>query len=659
MGSRILTTIGLFCLTVSTVAAQESTATNLRIRNVEGRAVELRFEGNAGHAYRLESSADMMNWSPFELEANVTAPGKFESFDAGIRAARQRFYRVLPGGVDTGTPLPERLSRKLSGMGEGSGASTHAYTVSWPESVLAPAGDPAFGAGVNDANRMTRAQFLTARQEGMEAWRRAGNHGNCAGCHSPDAFDLALIGYSDADITRRALDHVSAEDAGKIVRLVKAVRQDYGIERPLHPLHFRPLQPGQEVLPGATHTARDLAFANYLNDAVKLIWAKDRIESRAQAKAAQEQMLTLDLRKLRTGIPFDRWSEDHTRGAEHLSASEWLPMMGVQPKAGQASAWYALHDAYLADPTDANFWAYYTRIDEFLTPVEPAGYERGQAWSLLKYKSVQLAQHIMRHQSLAFPNPLAGVAGTLAANRDTVLARNPLFRTGDHVRRFPLYADAANPSTVFPAYLAPTIPATQAALRDQNDNFLRVWFWMGWVYDPAMLLSDSIFATVEGDYLYSSLLQHYKVHHAFVVAMTSVAKANASPWFNAAGVGVAGHGKWAAFNPFMVLHHIERNRSEPPANDARRAMHDRMYSNTARMWIYLVQEDLELTGKVFSRELVRGSIRFARAWLNDTEAAADHAPLDAVIADIEARLNTAQELRTDFGTPDLPDSLPF
>ncbi|HWB03839.1 MAG TPA: hypothetical protein VG796_12505 [Verrucomicrobiales bacterium] len=251
------------------------------------------------------------------------------------------------------------------------------------------------------------------------------------------------------------------------------------------------------------------------------------------------------------------------------------------------------------------------------------------------------------------------MAGTLAANRDTVLARNPLFRTGDHVRRFPLYADAANPSTVFPAYLAPTIPATQAALRDQNDNFLRVWFWMGWVYDPAMLLSDSIFATVEGDYLYSSLLQHYKVHHAFVVAMTSVAKANASPWFNAAGVGVAGHGKWAAFNPFMVLHHIERNRSEPPANDARRAMHDRMYSNTARMWIYLVQEDLELTGKVFSRELVRGSIRFARAWLNDTEAAADHAPLDAVIADIEARLNTAQELRTDFGTPDLPDSLPF
>jgi hypothetical protein len=656
---RTLSILPFLLLLSACVQGQESTATGLRIRMVEGRAVELRFEGNGAHSYRLESSDDLLHWSPFTLEANVIGPGRFESFDAGARGMPQRYYRVRPGAVDTSVPLPERVGRKLAGMGEGTGADTHAFTVSWPEALLVPVNDPAYGAGTSAGNRLTPTQILTARAEGLAAWRRAGNHGNCAGCHSPDAFDLALIGYSDADITRRALDHVDAADAAKIVTLIKTVRQDYGINRPLHPLNFRPLQPGHEVLPGATHSARDLAFANYLNNEVALIWAKDRIESRAQAKAAQAQLLALDLRKLRTGIPFDRWSEDHTRGAAHLSASEWLPMMGMQPKDGKASEWYALHDAYLADPVDANFWAYYTRIDELLMPVEPAGYERGQAWSLLKYKSVQIAQHMLRHQSLPFPNPLTGMPGTLVANRNTVLARNPIFRTGDHVRRFPLHTDAANPSTVFPPYLAPTVPTTQAALRDQNDNFLRVWFWMGWVYDPAMLLSDSLFATVEGDYLYASLLQHYKVHHAFVIAMTSVAKANATPWFGAPGTGVAGHGKWAAFNPFMVLHHIERNRSEPPAGDARRAMHDRMYSNTARLWIYLVQEDLELTGQVFSRELVRGSIRFARAWLNDTEPAVDHTALDAVIADIETRLNAAQELRTNFGTPDLSDSLPF
>jgi hypothetical protein len=179
------------------------------------------------------------------------------------------------------------------------------------------------------------------------------------------------------------------------------------------------------------------------------------------------------------------------------------------------------------------------------------------------------------------------------------------------------------------------------------------------MYDPALLLSDSIFQTVEGDYLYASLLQRYKVHHAFVVAMTSVAKANATAYFQASGPGVAGHGKWAAFNPFMVLHHIERNRNEPPANDPRRAMHDRMYANTARMWIFLVHEDLQKTSSVYDRELVRGSIRFCRAWLDATEPTQDHSQTDAVIADLESRLNSATELRTDFSGPDLPGGLPF
>lgn len=84
-----------------------------------------------------------------------------------------------------------------------------------------------------------------------------------------------------------------------------------------------------------------------------------------------------------------------------------------------------------------------------------------------------------------------------------------------------------------------------------------------------------------------------------------------------------------------------------------------MFSNTARLWIYLVQDDLERTGTVFSRELVRGCIGFCRAWLNATEPGVNHAAIDAVIADINTRLNTATELRTDFTTDDLPGGLPF
>jgi mono/diheme cytochrome c family protein len=620
------------------------------------RVARLRFSGNQSQAHRLEMSDDLTHWQPAPTSANAVNATTFEAFDPQVSGKRARFYRI----ASTPATSMSRVQKEVGKLGQGSGSSTLSYTSSYPDALYAPANDPNYGAGYNAANRMTPEQLTAARTAGLAAWRRIGNHGGCASCHSPDGFDLALIGYSDADIIRRSLDHVTQAEANQIVTWIKALRQIHQIERPLHPLNYRPLQPGMEPLPGANHAARDLAFANYLNQDIQLIWAKDRIETRAQALAAQAQLLALDLRKLRVGIQFDRWSEDHSRGSAHQSASEWIPMMGVQPRAGQTAAWHALHDAYLANPTDANFWAYYDEIDAKLEPIEPPGFTRGQQWSLFKYKSIQIAQHMLRHQALAFPDALHGTTGGLVANRNKVISRNPIFVTGDHVRRFPLQFDAANASTLFPSFLAPTLPTNQTTLRDQNENFFRVWFWMGWSQDPALLLSDTIFQTTEGDYLYASLIAHYKVHHAFVVAMTSVHKANAHPGFFAApGAGVAGHGKWAAFNPFMVLHHIERNRSEPAANDPRRAMHDRMYSNTARMWIHLVHADLEATNTVFSRELVRGCIRFCRAWLNATEVGFNHAAIDAVIADIEQRLNTATELRIDFTTDDLPGGLPF
>lgn len=623
------------------------------------RAATVRFPGVPGMDYRLEASGDLQEWTRAPLSASEVSPGTYEAFDVPEAGTVRRFYRIHSAPERSTLPVPERVGLQMSRLGGTGGSASLPFTYSYPDSLLVPVNDPAFGHGPSEAERMTPAELETARVEGMAAWRRIGSHGSCSSCHSPDGIDLALIGYSDADITRRALDHVSAGDAAKIVTWVKAQRQWHGITRPLHPLKFRPLQPGMEVLPGASHEARDLAFGNYLAGDIQLLWASGRIESRAQALAAQAQFRALDLRKLRTGIAFDLWSEDHTHGTAHRSASEWLPMMGVKPKAGREQQWHGIQDAYLANPTDAAFWNLYDNIDLMLEPVEPPGFERGQEWSLLKYKSVQIVQHMMRHQSLAMPDALLGTTGGLAANRLKVIARNPLFRAGDHVRRFPLQFDAANESTLFPPHLAPTLPASQTDLRDQNENFFRVWFWMGWAQDPALLLSDSIFQTTEGDYLYASLLARYKLHHAFVVAMTSVHKANAAAFFSAPGAGVAGHGKWAAFNPFMVLHHIERNRNEPPANDARRALHDRMFANTARLWIYLVHEDLERTGTVFSRELVRDCISFCRAWLNDTEPGVNHAAIDAVVADINARLNTATELRTDFSGDDLSGALPF
>ncbi len=616
----------------------------------------LRFAGDPAVPQQVEACGDLQTWDLAAAPVFNAELGRWEMTEPFEPGTVRRFYRVRAGAALT---VPRRLRELSPRYGYGSSASGEAGTNPFPEAVLAPVNNANFGAPWSPSASLNDAALAAARTTGLTAWRRIGTHGACASCHAPDAYDLARIAYTDADITRRALDHVTPAEAAQLVQFIKAQRQTHRMTRLLHPLNFRPLQPGHVPLAGATAEARDLAFGQQLVTDTGLLWARDRIESRAQALAAQAQLRALDLRKLRVGVEFDRWSEDAAHGSAHLSASEWIPGMGVQPAPGKAAEWYALQDAYLAEPTDARFYAAYDRIDALLVPIEPAGYERGQAWSLLKYKSVQLAQHLMRHESLGLPDALAGTTGGIVARRSTALARNPLFRTGDHVRRFPLQNDAANPSTTFPAFVQNTLPSSQTALRDMNENFFRVWFWMGWSHDPALLLSDSIFQTVEGDYLYSSLLARSKLHHAFVVAMTSVAKANAAAWFTASGDGVRGHGKWAAFNPFMALHHIERNRNEPPAGDARRALHDRMFSNTARLWIYLVQDDLERTASVYDRALVRGCIRFARAWLNNTEPALDHTALDAVIADIEQRLNTAQELRTDFTGQDLSGGLPF
>ena len=123
----------------------------------------------------------------------------------------------------------------------------------FPEGILCPESSTTARCGptFNPEQPFFESQQLhTIKQNGLTAFRAPGAHGACAGCHVPDAFDLAIIGYSDADIRRRALEHVSPSQAEEIVHLVHAQRQEHALTRILHPAHFRPLQPGFEPLPG-------------------------------------------------------------------------------------------------------------------------------------------------------------------------------------------------------------------------------------------------------------------------------------------------------------------------------------------------------------------------------------------------------------------------
>lgn len=547
----------------------------------------------------------------------------------------------------------------------------------YPDSLLCPqppAQDPRCGPPFVPDDAMPADELASRLAEGLAAWRREGKRGACASCHSPDGIDLARVGYADEDIRRRALDHVSEEDAEAIIGLIHALRQHHGMTELLHPARFRPLQPAYEPFPAAgdrpvwdpdAQSERDEAFMNHLVDDWKLLWATGRIDSLDKAHQAYDELLAMDLRHLRIGLPFDLLSEDGHYGEEHLSIFEWFPGIASTPVEADRDAFYALVDAYLADPSDRNLWAYYDAIDE-MTACNPdlegaalADYLPACEWMRLKYRSLQVFQHMLRHNTVRYPDVLAdrdtaSAPEDFVDNLDLVVHRQPIWEAGDFLRIQPLARppetacdDGAHPCTLLPPFIDETIhelPTYNRARIEQSKVFQQSWFVMAWLRDPALLYQGDSFATFIGDYLEAVLLPYYDVHHAFVVAKTAVEKSAARAWMDAGGFRT-GTGKIASVRSFSFKQ-LRDNFSPPPENDPRRATHERMFANFARMWIYLVEEDLRQTGEIFDRDEVLYAVRFMRTWIAELEGAEDP-DINQLVLSIESLAQEAEELRTD------------
>lgn len=572
------------------------------------------------------------------------------------------------GGGDGGTTTG-------SGGGDG-GTSTGGGAVEYPDSVLCPepaGSDPLCGPPYDPAKPLSDEALSKALADGLEVWRFAGTDGACVGCHAPDGYDLAKIGYADADILRRALNHVDQARADTLVAYVHALRQKYGMTKLLHPAKFRPEQPAFEAFPAKTpglettdpkaQDERDEAFMHALTDDLGLVWATGKVDSLEKAKKAREELLAIDLRKLKIGIPFDHLSEDAWHGEEHRSIFEWYPAIPSLPPAGKEQAWYALADAYVADPSDEKFWAYYDAIGE-LTACDydlsnggdPLYYQPACDWMRLKFRSVQVFQHMLRKQTVDYPDFFADqpAGTTLVGALDTVIERSPIWEAGDFIRVSPLmrpqqtacFSQDNLPCTLLPPKIDETVssvPTYEEARIKQGEVFQQSWFVMSWLRDPALLHESQNFATFIGDYLESVLLAHYDVHHAFVVAKTAAEKSAAKGWMEAPGFR-AGTGKIASVRTFSFKQ-IRNNFSPPPQDDPRRATHDRMFANFARMWIYLVEDDLKASGEIFDRQEVLRAVRFMRTWIAELEGNEDPA-INAAVLSIEALAPGAKELRT-------------
>ncbi len=522
------------------------------------------------------------------------------------------------------------------------------------------AADPDCGPGAADLPAATEADLAARITRGLAVYRKEGPKGACAGCHSAGAIDLTFIGFSDATILRRAVPNVGTEDAQTIVDLVHALRQRYKVDRPLHPRKFRFMQPGHDVLaeiadpgvtavdnPGTHDEARDRAFGQYLQNTVKLLLAGDKITTLEQAKAAQDQLMKLDLRKLQVGVPSERWTEDAFNGPASNTSVEWIPMLARHPAPTHAADAYALADAYLAAPTDANLWHFYEAIPS-MTVGEPE--DLAARWSLRKYLAVQIASHMLVRRTLSLPDFYVGApSADPQAMRLTAISHNPFWSIGDSIRTNPLNCNQPAPCTTFPAAMDVTFAAGDAARSRETYEDKMAWFWLGFSVDPALVISEDDLGTTTSDYFQATSQQYYKVHQAFIVAAIATAKANAHQYVDMKGIALQGTGMWASPRPFGVFKNNERELHHPQATDSRYAIHERLWANAFRMFLFLMNDELGQSGKVFDRAYTLKNVDWIYHWFsaaNGVEPGQAHPELDAVVTELHQRLAQATELTT-------------
>ncbi len=261
--------------------------------------------------------------------------------------------------------------------------------------------------------------------EGMKVWRSPDkNEVACAFCHTPDAIELACYRFDDENLRRRATPHLGADGAEKIVKFIHAVRKHYGITNLIDPMTDRPLQPGGEVLPGATAEQRDYAFARELETVLPTL-AKGSVRSLEAAEKAKDELLALNARTLRVGIPFNRISEDGFHGMEHATFANWFADTALRFHFPW-EVYFVMQDAYLRDPSDVNL----LHILEFPKMHQAAAY--GQYSQLMtndKYRALLIYQHLLRAK-LRGGNAFDAGGPVLLGNLKSGPPPNPLLDLG-------------------------------------------------------------------------------------------------------------------------------------------------------------------------------------------------------------------------------------
>jgi hypothetical protein len=387
--------------------------------------------------------------------------------------------------------------------------------------------------------------------------------GSCAGCHGADFFDLARIGSTDLDVVRRAVtDGATQAEAQALLHSIKKMRVKFNM--PVTDARsFRPFQPGGQLLPAPAtdlpHIAnvkRDIAFGKQLEVYLPTMMGA-RIDSLDKAKKARDELLDIaqgtnlaganpkkiTLRSLPIGLEYPLWSADVHHGKAEGTFNDWVADIAHDPKPESRMQWQALQDAYLANPSNENFWKMYN-ASKLMTQMPLLG-SCSVAGSITqsqcaasgdfnknKFLSSLMGQHMLRLEatgksldefykgavSLSYLDNDATFKSFMTSRDGFPLLPNNPWEVADRGRVMLETNNTAGSfqanlrSLGYPEFAVQSIDPTRSAEQEKIDLF-KAWFWIGFTIDPSFARIHKSNATKVGEYMVGNLVQERFFNH--------------------------------------------------------------------------------------------------------------------------------------------------
>lgn len=361
---------------------------------------------------------------PYGVEAQATLSSSYRTSCASCHGGAgegKGLYPAIPGKLTESTFI-EKVRNGSENMPKfGVDFVSEAQLKSDFAILSKPKGNRSGDLSAGGESQWSQTQVDEKYARGLVMWRKAGSVDGqaCANCHAPDGIDLALIGFRDDAILRRAHKHLDPADALVVLDFIHAQRRRFNLKQTCS-TDWRPFQPMGEVLPGKTASERDIAFMRFMKKRNPRLFV-DTVVTLDDAKLAWAELQGIDIRQIPIPTPLPRWTEDRFNGSEHKTNNDWIPGLPSIPNA--PAAYYAKQDAYVANPTDEGMrelvdierkdttdGGYSTAYNAGTTFNGCGNYDRNKATYVVDYlkrdkrDSMIVAQHLFRMKILGKPS---------------------------------------------------------------------------------------------------------------------------------------------------------------------------------------------------------------------------------------------------------------